>query len=165
MANDAQRIFTTRNDLTARIRESMVTLLNQQLADTLDLYSQVKQAHWNVKGMHFIQLHLLFDELAEDLLEFGDKIAERATALGGMALGTARIAAAQSQLPEFPVNLVNGKQVVEVLAQRYGAYSSATRAAIDTADEHDDKTTADLFTEISRTIDKQLWFLDAHLQE
>ncbi|MDR3575386.1 MAG: DNA starvation/stationary phase protection protein Dps [Anaerolineaceae bacterium] len=165
MLNDHPRTFLTRNDLTGRVRESMVQLLNQQLADTLDLYSQVKQAHWNVKGMHFIQLHLLFDDLAASLIDFGDKIAERATSLGGMAMGTNRITAARSQLPEFPVDYVTGKQVVEVLAQRFGAYSSSTRAAIATAAEYEDPTTADLFTEISRTIDKNLWFLDAHLQE
>jgi starvation-inducible DNA-binding protein len=165
MSSDQPRMFVTRNDLTNRIRETMVQLLNQQLADTFDLYSQVKQAHWNVKGMHFIQLHLLFDDLAASLIEFNDLLAERVTALGGVAAGTARLAAAHSNLPEFPVDLVNGRQVVEVLAQRYGAYSSATRAAIVTAVEYEDPATADLFTEISRTIDKHLWFLDAHLQE
>jgi starvation-inducible DNA-binding protein len=143
----------------------MITLLNQQLADTLDLYSQVKQAHWNVKGMHFIELHLLFDTLAESVIEFVDLIAERATALGGTALGTVRMAAAQSQLPEFPVEIVNDKQVLEVLAQRYGAYGSSSRTAIATAAEDGDQDTADLFTEISRTIDKHLWMLEAHLQE
>ena len=165
MSNDQLRLFVTRNDLTSRVRETMIPLLNQQLADTFDLYSQVKQAHWNIKGMNFYQLHLLFDDLAAGLLDFTDKIAERATALGGMAMGTARMAAEHSQLPEFPTNMVAGKQVVEVLAQRFGAYSSTTRAAIATAAEYEDPTTADLFTEISRTIDKDLWFLDAHLQE
>jgi starvation-inducible DNA-binding protein len=103
--------------------------------------------------------------LAESLIEFGDSLAERATALGGTALGTVRISAAASQLPEFPVEIVTEKQVVEILAQRYGAYGSSTRAAIATAMDHEDQDTADLFTEISRTIDKQVWFLDAHLQE
>jgi starvation-inducible DNA-binding protein len=159
------RSFDTRNDLQTHLRETMITLLNQQLADTLDLYSQVKQAHWNVKGMHFIELHLLFDTLAESVIEFVDLIAERATALGGTALGTVRMAAAQSQLPEFPVEIVNDKQVLEVLAQRYGAYSSSSRTAIATAAEDGDQDTADLFTEISRTIDKHLWMLEAHLQE
>jgi starvation-inducible DNA-binding protein len=159
-----QMTFTTRNDLPSHLRENMITLLNQQLADTFDLYSQVKQAHWNVKGIQFMQLHLLFDDLAGTLLEYVDLIAERVTALGGMAMGTARMAAAHSQLPEFPAEIVSDKQVVEVLAQRYGAYASSSRAAINEAAEHGDQVTADLFTEISRTIEKQLWFLDAHLQ-
>jgi starvation-inducible DNA-binding protein len=156
--------FTTRNDVPSELRDTMTTLLNQRLADTFDLYTQVKQAHWNVKGMQFIQLHRFFDELAQTLNEFVDEIAERITALGGTALGTARITAAQSQLPEFPTEIVAGKQVVEVLTQRYGSYSSSTRDATDKAAEYGDPTTADLFTQISREIDKQLWMLEAHLQ-
>ncbi|MBI1282602.1 MAG: DNA starvation/stationary phase protection protein Dps [Anaerolineaceae bacterium] len=156
--------FETRNDLSKPLRDTMIGLVNQQLADTFDLYSQVKQAHWNVKGMNFIQLHLLFDELAGRLSEFTDSIAERATALGGKAMGTVRIAAAQSQLPEFPTDIVTEKQVVEVLAQRYGAYASGVRAAIETATDDEDAITADLFTEIGRAVDKDLWFLEAHIQ-
>lgn len=158
------RTFVTRNDLPAHVRDTMIILLNQQLADTFDLYSQVKHAHWNVKGMQFMQLHLLFDDLAESLLEFIDSIAERATALGGMATGTVRMAAMNSQLLEFPADIVNDKQVLEVLAQRFGAYASSARTAIETASDDGDPDTADLFTSISRTIEKQLWFLDAHLQ-
>ena len=157
--------FATRNDTAHHIRQTMITLLNQQVADTFDLYSQVKQAHWNVKGMQFIQLHLLFDELAKSLIEYVDLIAERVTALGGTAKGTTRMASTNSQLPEFPVEIVEGKQVLEELAIRYGAYGSSNRAAIAKAAEDGDQDTADLFTEISRTIDKHLWFLDAHLQD
>lgn len=157
--------FASRNDTPRDIRQTMITLLNQQLADTFDLYSQVKQAHWNVKGMHFVQLHLLFDELAKSLIEYIDLIAERVTALGGMVTGTIRMASTNSQLPEFPVEIVEGKQLLEVLAMRYGAYGSSSRAAIAKAADDGDQATADLFTEISRTIDKHLWFLDAHLQD
>ena len=154
----------TRNDLPSELRDTMISLLNQRLADTFDLYSQIKQAHWNVKGMEFIQLHRFFDELAASVLEYVDLIAERVTALGGVALGTARITAAQSQLPEFPTNLLMGKQLVEVLTQRYAAYGSATRDAINKLAEYGDAVSADVFTEISRTIDKQLWMLEAHRQ-
>lgn len=164
MAKTKNGTFETRNDLTTPVRGTMVALLNQQLADTFDLYSQVKQAHWNVKGMNFIQLHLLFDDLAGRLIGYTDSIAERATSLGGKAMGTIRIAAKQSQLPEFPTEIVTDKQVVEVLAQRYGAYASGIRTAIDTASDDGDQTTADLFTQISGTVDKDLWFLEAHLQ-
>ena len=164
MAKNKNGSFPTHNDLSTPVRATMVTLLNQQLADTFDLYSQVKQAHWNIKGINFIQLHLLFDDLAGSLIEYTDSIAERATALGGKAMGTIRIAAEQSQLPEYPTEIVTDKQAVEVLAQRYGDYASGIRAAIDTASEDGDMGTADLFTEISRTVDKHMWFLEAHLQ-
>ncbi|MCB9149177.1 MAG: DNA starvation/stationary phase protection protein Dps [Caldilineaceae bacterium] len=159
------KMFNTHNDLAHEVRATIITLLNQQLADTFDLYSQTKQAHWNVKGMNFMQLHLFFDELAEGLLEYVDMIAERVTALGGYPLGTARMAAKDSTLPEFPTNIYQGKEILEVLAQRFGNYASTTRAAIETASEHGDQDTADLFTEVSRAIDKHLWFIDAHLQE
>ena len=141
----------------------MIALLNQQLADTFDLYSQVKQAHWNVKGTRFMQLHLLFDDLASNLLEPIDMIAERAMALGGTALGTARLAAAHSNLPEFPVEVVRDWQVIELLADRFATYAASTRIAIDRAGEVNDQATMALFIEISRTIDKHLWFLEVHL--
>ena len=96
------RINPTRNDMPAELRQKAITVLNQQLADTLDLYSQTKQAHWNVKGANFIAVHEFFDDLAESVEEFIDNIAERATALGGFALGTTRMAAATTRLAEYP---------------------------------------------------------------
>jgi starvation-inducible DNA-binding protein len=151
-------------DLDAETREQMIVLLNQQLADTFDLYSQTKQAHWNVKGPDFIQLHEFFDTLATGVLAYVDLIAERATTLGGTALGTARMSAASSRLEEYPANIVNGMASVETLVGRYAALAATTRAAIDTADEAGDIVTSDLFTEVSRGLDKSLWFLEAHLQ-
>ncbi len=115
--------FETRIDLSEKTRTAMVKLLNQQLADTFDLYSQIKQSHWNVKGMDFMQLHELFDDLAESVLEYADMIAERATALGGSAMGTVRMAAENSTLPEMPAKTVEGKEVVAVLSDRMAAYS------------------------------------------
>lgn len=158
------RTFNTRNDLTADVREKAISLLNQQLADTSDLYSQIKQAHWNVKGMNFIALHELFDKLADEVEEYVDQIAERATSLGGTAMGTARMAAAASRLPEYPTTATDGKQHVEALADRFAALGKTSRAAIDLADEWRDVDTSDLFTEVSRGLDKWLWFLEAHLQ-
>jgi starvation-inducible DNA-binding protein len=157
------RTIATRIDLAARLRDSMIALLNRQLADTLDLYTQVKQAHWNVKGPHFIALHELFDKLAEDLEEPVDDVAERITALGGVAVGTARAAAKESRLAEFPLDRVDGLRAVELLAERYAALAKTTRAAIDTAGKAGDADTSDLFTGISRGLDKALWFLEAHL--
>jgi len=156
--------FTTNIDLPERLREKVIELLNQQLADTFDLYSQTKQAHWNVKGAQFIQLHLLFDNLAEEVLESIDTIAERVTALGGMATGTARMAGAASRLPEWPLDVIDSLPVVEELTVRYGDLATSTREAIKIAAEQGDADTADLFTAQSRALDKALWFLQAHLQ-
>lgn len=158
------RTFSTRIDIRAEAREKLIALLNQQLADTFDLYSQAKYAHWNVKGMQFYALHLLFDTLAESVEDHVDMIAERVTALGGTATGTARMSAATSSLSEFPVERITGPECVAALADRFGVYGATTRAAIDTATELGDADTADLFTEISRAIDKHLYFLEAHLQ-
>ena len=154
----------TRNDLPMEQREQLVDLLNRQLADTLDLYTQTKYAHWNVKGSDFIQLHELFDQLAGHLIEHVDLIAERATSLGGTALGTARMAAGASTLAEYPSDAIHGMDAVSALADRFGAYAKSTRTAIDEAEKFGDTDTNDLFTEVSRQIDKDLWFLEAHLQ-
>jgi starvation-inducible DNA-binding protein len=158
------RTLRTRNSLSQATRERMIALLNQHLADTSDLHSQTKQAHWNVRGPEFIQLHELFDDLAGSVLGYVDLIAERATALGGEAAGTVRMAAANSRLSEYPADLRRGLQHVEALAERYGDYANSTRRAIDQAAEAGDIDTSDLFTEISRGMDKHLWFLEAHLQ-
>jgi len=156
--------FPTRNDIPADKRAKLVSLLNQRLADTFDLMSQTKFAHWNVKGPNFYQLHKLFDELAEKLEEHVDEIAERATALGGVAMGTARQAAAMSHVAEFPANTFKGMDVVAALADRFAALGKATREAMGEADELDDQDTVDLFTQISRDLDQSLYFLEAHLQ-
>lgn len=158
------RLDATRIDIRQKVRERMADLLNQQLADTLDLYTQVKQAHWNVKGTSFIALHELFDKLAENLEEPVDDVAERITALGGVARGTARVAARDSRLPEFPLERVDGLDAVALLADRYAALAASTRAAIETAGKEGDADTSDLFTGISRALDKALWFLEAHLE-
>jgi starvation-inducible DNA-binding protein len=156
--------FQTRNDLAAEVRQRVVDLLNQRLAETLDLYTQCKHAHWNVKGERFFQLHELFDQLAKDVFGFIDEIAERATALGGYAKGTVRMASAGSQLIEFPADAVDGQQCLEVLIERFARYAADNRRAIDTAQNEDDMATADLLTEVARAIDKDLWFLEAHVQ-
>jgi starvation-inducible DNA-binding protein len=156
--------FPTRNDLAAETRAKMISLLNQHLADTFDLMSQTKFAHWNAKGPTFIALHKLFDELAEKLEEHVDEIAERTTALGGVALGTARQAAAMSRTPEFPSGVHKGNDVVAALADRFAALGKSVRAAIDQSDELGDKDTSDLFTQVSRDLDQSLYFLEAHLQ-
>ena len=158
-----QRAVNTHNDLDAEIRERMVTLLNQQMADTFDLFSQTKQAHWNVKGPQFYQLHLLYDTLAEGLEGYVDELAERTTALGGVAMGTVRMAAEETRLPEYPPGPTESMDSVQCLVERYSNLAASTRQAIDEADEAGDASTADLFTEISRDLDKWLYFLESHL--
>jgi starvation-inducible DNA-binding protein len=156
--------FPTKIDLPENSRQPLIALLNERLADTADLYSQVKQAHWNVKGPDFFQLHQLFDQLATELLPFIDLVAERATALGGVAMGTVRMEAAGSALPEYPTDATEGQRHLKALIDRYAVFAANVRRAIDVADERHDRSTADLFTEISRVTDKQLWFLEAHVQ-
>ena len=158
------RTFPTHIELAPDVRDQMIQLLNQHLADISDLKSQVKQAHWNVKGMHFFQLHKLFDKMAEELEEFIDTIAERATALGGFATGTVRMAAATSRLPELPTNIDQGKDYLTALAERYAQYGGSLREAIDQSEEARDMGTSDMFIDIVREIDKQLYFLESHLQ-
>ena len=162
-ARSSRRFYPTRIDLATDIRSQVVDILSQSLATTLDLKTQTKQAHWNVKGMDFYQLHELFDELASELEEYVDRVAERITALGATAMGTARIAAVDSLLSEYPYDIVSGEEHVTALAERFATYAAHLRIAIEQTDELGDADTADLYTEISRTIDKRLWFLEAHL--
>ena len=164
-ARASVRSFETSVAIPAADRTKINKLLNQHLADSFDLLSQVKQAHWNVKGPDFWQLHKLFDELAGEVAEWVDQFAERVTALGGFANGTARMAAANSSLPEFPTDITESMDYVKAVAARLAAFTNSARAAIDASDKLEDANTADLFTEISRCADKYLYFLEAHLQD
>lgn len=164
VAAGRKQMVPTQHDLPEEKRAAVVTLLNQQLADTFDLYSQTKQAHWNLKGMHFIALHELFDTVGSPLIAEVDTIAERATSLGGIALGTTRMAAAASRLPEFPDGPVQCEEAVELLVERYAAVAKSTREAITESAELGDDDTADIFTALSRHLDQALWFLEAHIQ-
>ncbi len=157
-------LHETSLDMPQPLREQMVALCNQQLANTTDLYNQTKQAHWNVKGIHFEELHQLFDKMANAVQEYSDTVAERAVSLGGTALGTTRMAASTTELPEFPADVFVGQEMLRVVVERWAQYAASVRAAIHEADEARDLDTADLFTEISRIADKQLWFAEAHLQ-
>jgi starvation-inducible DNA-binding protein len=157
-------MFKTKNDLSEGTRVKAIELLNARLADCKDLQTQVKQAHWNVKGPNFIALHELFDKINDDVEEYVDEIAERAVQLGGVAEGTARIVAKRSSLAEYPTSAVDGRSHVDALSSALAAFGKAARKAIDEADDLGDLDTADLFTEVSRRIDKWLWFVEAHLQ-
>jgi starvation-inducible DNA-binding protein len=157
------KTYATSIDIPEAKRAPLITLLNLHVANLLALYSQAKHAHWNVKDSDFIQLHELFDDLATSVLEHLDDTAERAVQLGGVAFGTVQSASEHATLPHYPLEAVDGRQHLEALAKSYGVYANLARAAIAEATSFDDMNTADLFTEISRAIDKHLWFLEAHL--
>jgi starvation-inducible DNA-binding protein len=140
----------------------LIELLDARLADATDLQTQMKQAHWNVKGPNFIALHELFDKINEDVEEYVDDLAERVVQLGGVAHGTARQVAARSALSEYPATR-DGRQHVEAVANALAAFGKLARAGIDQSGKLGDMDTADLFTEISRGVDKWLWFVEAHL--
>lgn len=157
-------MYTTKNDLSESTRTRVIELCNARLADAIDLQTQMKQAHWNVKGPAFIALHELFDKINEDVEDYVDLIAERVVQLGGTALGTARSVAQRSQQKEYPLNISAGRDHVEAVSSALAMFGKAARAAIDASDELRDKDTADIFTEVSRGLDKWLWFVEAHLQ-
>ena len=156
-------MFKTKNDLSEATRTKVVELLNARLADAIDLQTQTKQAHWNVKGPNFIALHELFDKINEAVADYVDDLAERAVQLGGAAEGTARMVAKRSSLSEYPSSAVDGASHVEALSSALAAFGKSVRKAIETANEFGDLDTADLFTEVSRGIDKWLWFVETHI--
>lgn len=162
--SEKMAMHKTQNDLPQETRQKMCQLLNARLADCTDLSTQVKTAHWNVKGPQFIALHKLFDEIYEDVAEHADAIAERCMQLGGSALGTARLAAHNSKLDEYPIDIFTCEDHVREVSKRLAQFGQLARQAIDQADEAQDRDTADLFTEISREMDQWLWFVEAHQQ-
>ena len=157
--------YETNNDLPPTTRQSATALLNEHLAGAIDLQLQAKQAHWNVKGPNFTGLHALFDQIAAQAREYADEIAERAVALGGVARGTLQAIAVQSQLPEYPSDAVDWRTHVRGMQDALATFGRGARKAIDDATALNDADTADLFTEISRGMDKSLWMVEAHLQD
>lgn len=160
----SQALYDSKIDIPANARAAVVALLNARLADAIDLASQMKQAHWNVKGPSFIALHEMFDEIHTEILGHVDDIAERVTALGGTAEGTAAVAARNSSLPPYPMEAKSGPEHVEAVSTALATFGKGVRAAIGEAGEIGDADTEDLLTGISRAIDKNLWFVEAHAQ-
>jgi starvation-inducible DNA-binding protein len=157
-------MYPTKNDLPAKKREALTDLLNGHLAVSIDVMLQSKQAHWNVKGPNFSALHEMFDKINEDFEEYTDLLAERIVQLGGVAEGTAAVAAKRSPLKQYPLLLADGMEHVEYLSHGVAAFAKAVREAIKTTgEEFGDADTADIYTEISRGADKWLWMLEAHL--
>ena len=163
-AAEGTLLYATKNPLEAETRAAAVRLLNRRLADCIDLQSQCKQAHWNVKGPQFIGLHKLFDEIYEATEEYIDLIAERVVQLGGIAEGTIRVASERSSLTEYPLVLSSGEEHVEALSNVLGQFSGKAREAIDELEEMGDPDSMDILTEVSRGVDKWLWFVEAHQQ-
>lgn len=159
-----EALHPSKIDLPQTTRRQMIDLLNARLADAVNLSTQMKQAHWNVKGASFIALHELFDTLHADTLTQVDDLAERITTLGGTALGTVAVAAAESELPEYPLDIYSGSNHVEAVSAALAAFGAGMRAAIATAGEAGDADTEDLCVEISRLVDKNLWLVEAHAQ-
>jgi starvation-inducible DNA-binding protein len=163
-AKSDERLFESKVSIPENNRRALIDLLNARLADTIDLQTQAKFAHWNVKGEDFYPLHLLFDSIAEHVEDAVDLIAERITALGGRANGTARQVVANSSIKEYDLNVMHGMDHVRALLDRLAAVANAARKTIDQCDDLQDKASSDVFTEIVRAADKDIYFLQSHLQ-
>jgi starvation-inducible DNA-binding protein len=163
-AAEGTLLYETKNPLPGETRARAIELLNHRLADCIDLQSQTKQAHWNVKGPHFIGLHELFDQIYEATEEYVDLIAERVVQLGGIAEGTVRVCAERSTLTEYPLVLSSGEEHVAALSDVLAQFSGKAREAIEELDDIGDPDSMDILTEVSRGVDKWLWFVEAHEQ-
>jgi starvation-inducible DNA-binding protein len=153
----------TKNNLDEKARAKSVELLNARLADGIDLALATKQAHWNLRGPQFIAIHEMLDTFREELDAGNNLIAERASQLGGVALGTTQVVADATTVAPYPVDIFSIEDHLAALIERYGTVANAMREAIDTSDEAGDIDTSDIFTEVSRLLDKDLWFLESHL--
>ena len=162
---DHERDHKTRNDTKSNAKKVSIDTLGKRLADGIDLAMAIKQAHWNLKGPQFIGIHLMLDGFRDEMDDYNDKVAERITQLGGTARGTAASVAAETSLSAYPLDAYAIADHLAALIDRYAVYANAVRQNIDDTDEAGDAGTADLFTEVSRGVDKQLWFLEAHVQE
>ena len=158
-------LHNTKISLPEKNRVELIALLNVTLAGVSDLYIQLKHAHWNIKGLEFIALHKLFDEQAELIEAQVDTVAERVTALGGTALGTVQDIVSNTQLKTFPANIFTAKMVIEHLAHNFAILGEMARQNIAKAEQYGDIVTGDIYIGLARFLDKNLWFLEAHLQK
>jgi starvation-inducible DNA-binding protein len=162
---NAPRTHQTRNDTDSNAKRVSIEALNGRLADGIDLALAIKQAHWNLKGPQFIGIHEMLDGFRTEIDGLNDKVAERAVQLGATALGSTQVVADKTKLPAYPTGIYAIADHLAALIDSYAAYANAVRENIDETDEAGDAGTADLFTEVSRAVDKQLWFIEAHVQE
>lgn len=149
-------------DIENNTRKSMIALLNARLADAIDLKLAVKQAHWNIKGPGFIAIHELLDDISARVEDAYDTMAERVVQLDGHALGTTQAVAKGTKLEPYPTEAVTQEQHIDALAERFAAFAGSIREAIDDADKAGDAGTTDIFTQISRAVDKDTWFIASH---
>ncbi|MGF1578287.1 MAG: DNA starvation/stationary phase protection protein Dps [Gemmataceae bacterium] len=164
MATATTQLHKTKIDIVEDKREALVELLQARLVDAIDVQLQSKQAHWNVKGPHFIGLHELFDQVHDHAEDWVDLIAERAVILGGTVDGTPQTVASGTNLPAYPTDIKNGADHVDAFSTALATFGKHVREAIAKSEELEDMDTADLFTEVSRAVDKDLWFVEAHQQ-
>lgn len=163
-STDTRVKHQTRNDIDAEKRDALIGVLNANLAHAMHLNIHAKQAHWNVKGPSFSQLHELFEQIADAAKVWSDDIAERATALGGVAEGNLASIQQRSGLPGYGLELTSGPEHVAALADSIAALAAETRKAAHDTEDIGDLATSDLFVEITQAADKWLWFLESHLQ-
>ena len=159
------RSYETRIDIPSNVKQVSMALLNARLADTIDLALLTKQAHWNLKGRQFVAVHEMLDGFRDEIDEWSDTMAERVVQLGGTALGTTQAVNSATTLPAYPTDIHSIEDHLKALAERYGQVANAVRKAISESGEAGDANSSDIFTEVSRGLDKQLWFLEAHLEE
>lgn len=152
----------THNTLAEPIRAQSIELLNRHLAAAIDLHAQTKQAHWNVRGPSFIAIHELFDRVSGEVETYSDMIAERAGALGGTAQGTIQLAAERSYLIPYVLGIGDEEKHIFAVSAALAAFGQAMREAAVAATDIGDPATADLFTEILRGVDSELWFVGSH---
>jgi starvation-inducible DNA-binding protein len=155
--------FPTTVAIQSDLRAPLVERLNELMATTIDLYTQVKQAHWNIKGPQFVSRHELFDDLADHLRGHADELAERVSTLGGYATGTARQVAANSILPEYDSSAVDGRAHIRCLVERYGTFAERIRHDINAVTEIGDPASEDMLIALLRETEKDLWFLESHI--
>ena len=158
------RLYSTKNDLPQASRVQVIELLNQRLADSIDLQTQCKQAHWNVKGPAFIALHKLFDEINEDVEEYVRSDCRAHRAARRHRRGNRGRGDGTHQLVDYPLALSTGAEHVAALSDALAAFGRTVRVGIEEMNELEDAGSADILTEISRGVDKWLWFVEAHQQ-
>ncbi len=164
MVDTGNRLYPAKNDVPRASRREVIDLLNQRLAESIDLQTQCKQAHWNVKGPDFIALHKLFDEINESVEDYVDLIAERIVQFGGIAEGTIGVVSARSELVDYPLVLTSGALHVAALSDALAMFGRSVRMGIEEMNDLNDAGSADILTEVSRGIDQWLWFVEAHQQ-
>ena len=160
----SKRMYKNRVALPDDVKQKVVDEMSKTLAASLDMYSQAKFAHWNVKGMNFYQLHLVFDDTAKTILKQIDPIAERMTQLGGVANGTVRQSAATSEVPAYNVDALSGPEHLEALANSLGKYCALLREASDKIDDIGDGPTSDFYNQLIVDAEEELYFLESHME-